>query len=377
MNELIAERIVVRILEAPIDDPVPMSFSRLTARRSCLVEVHAGGLVGVGDSWINYPDWAPAERVATLLDGVAPLVLGRDVTDPPTILRHLEASLSGVGRQWGAPGPIWQAISGIDLALWDLAGKRANRPAGELIGTADRAAPAYASGIGPTDVERLTERAVELGLTAVKAKIGFGDRTDRATIDGIRRVSDSLQIFADANQAWDLEEAIDQARRLKDLGIGWLEEPIRGDDPTDLSRLYSKTSMPLATGENVYTPAALQTAAAVPGLAQLQPDPGKSGGLTVLAELAGTLPDSCRLSPHWYSGAVGLRSAVTLATALPTAGWVEYDVRPNPLRDDLLADGFPFHNGHLSAPTSVGLVGDLDLDRVQAFQTHLAERSAA
>lgn len=376
MSPVVAERVVVRVLEAPVDDPVPMSFSRLTARRCCLVEVHTDAGVGVGESWVNYPDWAPAERVATLLDGVAPLLLGEDVSDPRTVLDSLWERLSGVSRQWGAPGPIWQAISAIDLALWDLAGRRAGTPTGSLLGQARPSAPAYASGIGPTRVEELSERALELGIGAIKAKIGFGADTDRATIKGIRAVSPTVRIFADANQAWRPDEAIENARWLADAGVEWLEEPIRGDDPAALARLHQATGMPLATGENIYGLDALRAAAAIPGVAQIQPDPAKSGGLSIPAALAEGLSD-CTLSPHWYAGAIGLRAAVTLATALPSAGWVEFDVRANPLRDELLAEGFRLDAGRLTAPEAVGLVGDLDWDRVAAFEVHTAERSTA
>lgn len=68
----IADCVRVRILEAPIDSVVPMSFSALTARRVCVVEVEADGLTGIGESWINYPNWAAEERVATVCRGQRP-----------------------------------------------------------------------------------------------------------------------------------------------------------------------------------------------------------------------------------------------------------------------------------------------------------------
>src|SRR5699024_685268 len=95
MPALPIERIAVRVLESPLDDHVPMSFSRLRARRTFLVEVHAGGHVGIGERWVNYPDWAPAERLATTLDGVAPLILGQDAREPGPILDLLVAALEG------------------------------------------------------------------------------------------------------------------------------------------------------------------------------------------------------------------------------------------------------------------------------------------
>lgn len=375
MSGLLAERIVVRILSVPVSEPVPMSFSQLTARRMCLVEVHVDGAVGVGESWINYPDWAPRERVATLLDGVAPLVLGTDVTRPEDTLRRLVEALSGVGRQWGAPGPVWQSISAIDLALWDLRGRLADVPAAELLGANRSSAPAYASGVGPTDVEALCEAALAKGLTAVKAKVGFGQDVDRATIASINRCAPELRIFADANCAWTPEEASRQARTLRDEGVEWLEEPLACADAQELSSLFESTGMPLAVGENLYGLADLEQAGAATGLAHLQPDPGKSGGITVLAELARRAQDpQWRLSPHWYGGAVGLRAALAVATGCPHTGWVELDVRRNPLREELLTEGFVIDQGQLLTSPVAGLAADIDRDRVLAHQVHVEER---
>ncbi|GEK79215.1 mandelate racemase/muconate lactonizing enzyme family protein [Agrococcus baldri] len=378
MTGLIADRIVVRILTAPLVEPIPMSFARLTSRRMCLVEVHADGKIGVGESWINYPEWAPAERTATILDGVAPLVLGTDVTDPAAVLERMTATLAGVGRQWGARGPIWQAMSAIDLALWDLRGRIAGMPVGALLGDARAAAPVYASGIGPTRVEELSELAASRGITAVKAKVGFGDEVDRATIAAIRRSAPALRIFADANCAWSHPEAERQARILVDEGVEWLEEPFESQDRAALARLHEATGIALAAGENTYGIDDLTALAAVPGVAHIQPDPAKSGGITTAAVLAGVLDGACRVSPHWYAGAIGLRASLAIATAFEHAGWIELDVRDNALRDGLVTEGFALDDeGSMLASRVAGLVADLDAERVAYHQIAETSRSAA
>lgn len=379
MTALVADRIVVRVLSAPLKEPIPMSFSRLTSRNMCLVEVHAGGMVGIGESWINYPQWAATERTATLLEGVAPHVLGTEVSDPHAVLDHIKHAMAGVGRQWGARGPIWQAISAVDLALWDLRGRIAGVPTGRLLGSARAAAPVYASGVGPTDVPPLCERALERGITAVKAKVGFGDDTDRRTIATIRSHAPDVHIFADANCAWTPPEAERQALILADEGVEWLEEPITDAHPDDLARLYERTEMPLAAGENCYGLAELTALTDVSGLAHLQPDPAKSGGISVAGRLAEQLSDTGpRLSPHWYAGAIGLRASLALAAAYEAGGWIELDVRENPLRDTLVTDGFPLDDqGRMLISSAPGLVGDLDHDRVAAHQVAVAERSTS
>ncbi|MDN5653481.1 MAG: mandelate racemase/muconate lactonizing enzyme family protein [Kocuria sp.] len=376
MSSLPIERIVARVLETPLEEHVPMSFSQLNARRTFLIEVHAGGVVGIGESWINYPEWAATERMATLLEWVAPLPLGRDALDPGSLLDSLVTALGGVGRQWGAHGPIWQAISGIDIALWDLRGRLAGTSTAQTLGVVRDRVPVYASGVGPTKVHELTERALEMGLTAVKTKVGFGQETDRATIAAVRETAPDITIFADANQAWTLEEAVSNTTWLQDQGVEWLEEPVSGDDTRDLAMLHEATGMPLTSGENVYGLDNLVRLSTSEGVVYAQPDVAKSGGLTVLLRLDEQLDDTgCGLSPHWYSGAIGLRASLTLATTVAHPGWIELDVRTNPLRDDLLSGGFPLREGAALAPNALGLVGDIDAEAVNRFQVHSEERS--
>lgn len=114
-----------------------MSFAPLTHRVMILIEVElADGSVGVGESWANYPAWAWRERTATIHDGVAPLLTGRRFPDPATAQRELLAELTPLGRQWGAPGPVHQAISGVDMALWDLAARHAGTSLARLLSPA-------------------------------------------------------------------------------------------------------------------------------------------------------------------------------------------------------------------------------------------------
>lgn len=376
---LVAERVRVRILEVPIASAVPMSFSALTARRMCIVEVHAGGYIGIGESWINYPNWAAEERVATVLQGAADIILGTDVSNPGATTGLLATRLRGIGRQWGAPGPIWQAISGIDLALWDLSGKVVGKPVHQLMNRnfSRSAVPAYASGIGPTDVVELCEHALQLGFEAVKAKVGFGRETDQATLETIREVcGDGIRIFADANQAWNLTEATDMSLLMIDRGIEWLEEPIDGNDLRQLEALHEATGLALATGENNYGEDQLLTYMRSPAIRHIQPDPAKSGGLTMARTIArAAAGTTCAVSPHWYGGAIGLAAAIHTGAAYSNVDWIEFDIRENPLRTDLSTNPSRLKDGSVLVPQAPGLAGELNDDVVTAYQIREAERS--
>ncbi len=121
---MIIDAVRLTVLSVPLDEPVRMSFSQLSSRDMVLVELESDGLVGVGESWVNYPAWAAQERLVTLERGLVPLLVGRDVSDPVGVQSDLWRLLEGPARQWGAPGPMWQALSAVDIALWDLAARR-------------------------------------------------------------------------------------------------------------------------------------------------------------------------------------------------------------------------------------------------------------
>ena len=172
--------------------------------------------------------------------------------------------------------------SGVDVSLWDLAGQIAGRPVAALLGGTPRGAvPVYASWIGPWRVEMLTEGALGAGFVAAKLKVGFGSRTDRLTVERARSVSgDSLRLFADANRAWSMPEAEEMCRLLADYGVEWCEEPLCDDAPERFDELFEATGMPLATGENLYGLADTEHYLGCAGVAHVQPDVSKTGGIT-------------------------------------------------------------------------------------------------
>lgn len=361
----------MRVFEVPLDEPVEMSFGAISVRRLCLVEVHAGGLVGRGETWVNHPGWAWVERVATLEEGVAPLVRDTDVTDPEGTFGRLAAALVPLGRQWGALGPIWQAVSGVDVALWDLAGQIAGRPVAALLGETHReAVPVYASGIGPSRVEILTERSLLAGFVAAKLKVGFGLRTDRLTVERARSVSgDSLRLFADANRAWSMSEAEEMCRLLADYGVEWCEEPLSEDTPERFDELFEATGMPLATGENVYGLSDTERYLGCAAVAHMQPDVSKTGGITHARNVS-TLAERCgkAFSPHCYGSAVTVLASAHVAAASGALGWVELDIRDNPLRSDLLDAPLQVVGGMLTVPSVPGLGAQLDEGALHAFE---------
>lgn len=368
MSEIVDARL--RVLRTPASGGIAMSFAPLRYRAIVLVEVRtADGRTGYGESWINYPPWAAQERVATLRDGVFPLLRGKDARHITAIHADLCSQLEPLGRQWGAPGPIMQAISAVDVALWDLAGQAAGQAVSGLLGgrVRDRIG-VYASSLGPNGVREQAAECRAAGHTAAKVKLGFGRDTDAANLAAARdELGADVALYADANQAWSVSEAIAMAPVLREHDVDWLEEPVRGNGLRDLEELHRATGLRLATGENTYRAHGFREFAASPAVAVLQPDVAKTGGITeCLSICALAAAHGKTVLPHLYGGAVAFAATLQLAALSEVVTGVEYDVRDNPLRDPLLCDP-PVPNGsELTLPGAPGLGVELDLDAISA-----------
>jgi L-alanine-DL-glutamate epimerase-like enolase superfamily enzyme len=243
-------------------------------------------------------------------------------------------------------------------------------PVAALLDDADPApnVAVYASGVGPTDVEDLCATATAAGMTAVKARVGFGRDRDEETLSRVRAaVPADTQLLVDANQAW----TVDEARKFCDWAaaydVTWLEEPVWGNRLTDLCALSRLVEVPLACGENLYGLEEFTRYAASGAVGMIQPDLTKSGGFTMAAEVMRQLPSSVRASPHCYGGAIVSAASIHLAAAFPAAAWVELDVHPNPLREALVRDRLRPRGGVIEVPQAPGLGVELDRDVMDRY----------
>lgn len=368
----------VRTLSAALDQPVVMACGVLRARTAVLVELETSdGLVGVGDSWVNHPHWSPAERQATLAEGIAPLLLGEDPGRIAAVHYKVAAALSGPVRQWGGQALLMQAMSGVDIALWDLLGKRLGVGVATLLGGRWRdLVPAYASGIGPDAVAEDAARWVADGWTSLKVRVGFGSQTDRRNLIAARReLGDKGSLFADANQAWTLPEALSMAGDLRELAVEWIEEPVADAGTDELRAFAAETGLVVALGENLVGSHSFLPYLATPGRFLLQPDLTKSGGFShasAVCQMAWSVGST--VAPHFYGGAVGWAATVQLAAACPAVTLLEYDVRPNPLRDSILVDPPEVASGMVTVPNGPGIGVRLDWDRIDALTVDIRER---
>lgn len=358
------------VLDAPIENPVRNSFRTLTSRTSLLVRItDRDGAFGWGEIWSNYPPGAAAHRADLLERVVAPMVVGRRYAHPRDAFAQLEAATRVPSIQCGEPGPFAHIVAGIDIALWDLAARRAGQPLWRWLGGAPTVR-VYASGLGPDRPELLAAQKLEEGYTAVKVKVGFDAATDERNLRALRGVLGAGgDLMVDANQRWRAADAAEAARRLDRFGLTWLEEPIPADEPIEAWQSLARAcETPLAAGENLRG-AALTAGIACGALKIIQPDAGKWGGFSGCMEIARQAREAgVQFCPHWLGGGIGLSAALHLLAASGGAGWGEVDANPNELRSLFLPEGFRVTHGNVTLSEAPGLGCTPDARMIERFR---------
>lgn len=338
-------RLEAWVLRWPVATPVRTSFGTMLDRPAVLVRIEdADGAHGWGETWCNFPSCGAEHRARLIESVLAPLVVGRAFASPAAAYAEMTQKTAVLALQSGEPGPIAQAIAGVDIALHDLAARRAGLPLwrmltrGEDIAAATEAprVAVYASGIGPERPGAAVTALRRAGHIAFKLKVGFGAERDAENLRAVRNAAGAeAQIMVDANQAWDLETALEMAQRLAPFGPAWLEEPLRADRPwREWQRLAEASPVPLAAGENTLGDAAFDALVASRAIAVVQPDLAKWGGVSgVLGVIDRIAAAELRYCPHYLGAGIGLlASAHVLAARGTPGGLLEVDSNENPLR---------------------------------------------
>ncbi len=323
------------------------------------------GVVGWGECFgINV--WRPVRVV--LDDYVGPFVVGRDEDARASLMLELKRRLHVYGRS----GPVMYGLSGLDIALWDIAAKKAGVPLhvllrGDAPGDAPTSLPAYASLMRYVAEEPLRsncERALALGYDAVKIH-----ETTLAQCVAARDALGGARLMVDTNCAWTLGEAHSLLPSLERLDLAWLEEPTWPPEDFDQHRaLHAATGIPLSAGENAATTFELLQLARSGALAVVQPSVTKQGGVTdlvdFLAAVAHAAP-SVRVVPHSPYFGPGLLATLHVAAAssheMPVERlFCDFDAHP-------LGAAIDAVDGRLVVPTGPGLGVDPDPALMAAY----------
>ncbi len=360
------------VLRAPIAAPVVTSFGIMRDRPMVLVRVEdSDGAVGWGEAWCYFPTVGAEHRARLVESVVAPLLEGGTFESPSEAFRLLTAKTAVLALQAGEHGPIAQSIAGTDIALWDLAARKAGEPLWRMLGGTSPRVGVYASGINPDAPEKLAAQKRAEGYGAFKLKVGFGAARDLANLAALREtLGESAELMIDANQGWSLAQAVEIAPRLEAFGLRWMEEPLRADSPwNDWQVLARHTRVPLAGGENIAGDDAFDAALHAGALDVMQPDMAKWGGFSGCLPLAKRIREAkLRFCPHFLGGGVGLLASAHLLAAVGGDGLLEIDANPNPLRTIACGPLNEIAGGCATLDESPGL-GALEIDRLGPWAT--------
>ena len=356
-------RLDVHVFRASVSKPVVTSFNTMNSRATALLRVEdTDGAHGWGEIWGNFPTITSEHRARLAAWALPSLAIGAEISNPAAFHAHVRAKLRVIEVQSDEPGPIAGIAAALDQAIWDLAARKHDVSLRRLLrGNAPDTVPAYASGLNPKGAADQVAAARMRGFQRFKLKIGFGNDVDLPNIDDIRaNMTDDEILFVDANMRWSPEEATTQVGKLSDYGLGWIEEPIRADEPAEVWRaLHTATTTPLAGGENLRGDQAFTES--LEWLKFMQPDVGKLGGISGCYAIARQALDAgVTYCPHWLSGGVGLLHSANLLAGVGGDGVLEMDVNENPLREAVLGGAIELRDGNAHMPTGPGIGLDVD-----------------
>jgi L-alanine-DL-glutamate epimerase-like enolase superfamily enzyme len=324
----------------PPGESVTLGIGCTVKRDAVVVKVTTDdGLVGWGESHHGRAPGAVAHLANTTL---RQLVLGMDAADVVGVWGRVYKMQLG---SHGMGAATAMAMSGIDMALWDIRGKATGWPLYRLLGGAARPIPAYAGGVslGWQEPVALVEEARALvagGYKAVKLRVGDTPARDLARVSAVRTaLGDDLVILVDANTGYTVEDARKAMPGLDANGVGWLEEPFPAHDTRSYALARTFGRVPLAAGENHYTRFEFVRLIEDGSITVLQPDLSKTGGITEALRVA-ALASAWKLPINPHTSMTGLNMAATIhfLAAIDNGGYFEGDVsKNNRFRDELVS----------------------------------------
>lgn len=354
----------------PLRQPVAQGLGRAVKRDTVVVKVTtAGGLTGYGEAYNARAPLAVAQTVDTTL---ADLFTGMDAAETTAVWGRFETR---VLANHGTCAACVCAMSGIDMALWDIKGKALGVPLYRLLGGSARAVPAYAGGfaLGYADPDALAADAqacVAAGFRALKLRLGDTLASDKERAVTMRAaVGEDVALLADANCRYSVDDVRDCMPVLAAARVGWLEEPFPPYRDRDWRAAAAFAALPLAAGENCYTRYDFGRLIDAGCVSVLQPDLSRCGGITEALRIA-ALASAAGLPVCTHGSHTGLNMAasVHVLASIDNARYFEGDgSTDNPLRTSLCSASYELRpDGTVSPLEGPGLGVDVDEDFIRA-----------
>ena len=365
-------------LSSPLERPFGWSNGWISARVVGLLKIETDeGITGWGEGYVG----ARGDFVRQLFGD---LLVGADPLNRNALWQGMFDRVYNGNNAGGFGG---SAISAVDIALWDIAGKAAGQSVSDLLGGRIRDKVAvYATGLYYTEGEfptRLLDEAtmyVELGFKGMKTKIGgLPIAEDVRRVAAIRgAIGDDIRLMVDANQAYPASTAIRIGNELAAYDITWFEEPVNAKDVDAYLQVQAAVPMPVAGGENLRTRYEFKDFFARRAYDIAQPDVVNAGGITEMRNIAMTANSyGILVNPHVWGSPVMIAASLHLASTIPPCPpayeprpyeqepVMEFDRTPSGIREGITAEPFDQQDGFITVPTGPGLGVEIDEDAVR------------
>jgi L-alanine-DL-glutamate epimerase-like enolase superfamily enzyme len=356
--------VTAHALSLPYDlgGPKPIFAGKERLMEMLLIRVETDeGLVGWGESF-GFAIWPSTVQVIERL--IAPMLIQQDESNLSQIHLDLSRKLHPLGRA----GPVTFAISGVDIALWDIAGKKQNKSIAQMLGGARRQKiKSYASLIrynNPELVAIQAKKAVLQGFNAIK----IHEITVEAIQATRQAIGPDILLMVDANCPWNKEQALEKCEQLKSLNLYWLEEPLwPPEDHQGLAEIQLRGGIQTAAGENALGYQDFESLMKSKAINFAQPSITKIGGISEFLKIADLIAQSdMELAPHSPYMGPGLVATAQILSSINDEAWLEYtfcDMPVNPLGSSVLT-----HQGDFLISSKPGLGFDVDESIVKTLK---------
>ena len=377
--------VTVHVIKSKLDKPFAFSQGWVNERSATLIEIKTNdGIAGWGEAFCQGLE-PPEISAAVIENALKPILLEQCPLDIEVLWHKMYSTT----RDYGRKGSVISAISAVDIALWDIAGKYYNEPIHQLLGGAFRnKIKPYATGFyrlkGKGEANRLAEEAIshyENGFDHMKVKLGFGIEDDLKCMESIYSAlkNKNVTLMIDTNHAYGRSEALLLGKQLEDYRLRWYEEPVVPEDINGYSELKSKLNIPIAGGENEHTLFGFKSLFENNAVDIAQPDIGSCGGITGAKQIINLAHSfGVEVNPHVWGSAIAQAASIQVIASIPLTHFsifarepiLEYDQSSHPFRRELLTSPIELVNGMINVPKGKGLGIDINLNTIKKYKTN-------
>ena len=354
--------------KAPLEVPYKTTFGAMTHRQAVFVILkNDDGTTGIGETYINFPVWAPYGRLASYREAIFPATVGVDIDSIEEFMATLWRRFFRASMQGNCCGETMQGLCAVAIALLDIRAKQEGKPLRNLF--SDSAAirvKIYGSGINPPFPVDAVKEGLDMGMDVFKLKLGFGDDRDKENIRELKRILGlSAKVAVDVNRSWSFGQTMSWMEYLADNGIVWLEEPLDMPDQHRYPELHKRAAVPISAGENFLIPPGsdfkrenewgLNFNESGLALDIVQPAVVKNCCFSDAVRLLHVVESrDKKVFPHFLGSAPGMAASAQLAS-LSREPHLEWDINPNPLRTACFTEPFRGVDGFLELSMEPGI----------------------